>query len=194
MRRLISALLIAVGIINGQALAQEYFVGTQPDSLFADSEVSTNVAFNANRTDTQNLEVRMDYSGDAHASISVAFGRDVNGNGDLEPEETELIVGRHHSVCFIEDVMEGNRYVGMDTGVSRQARYFRFSVVTNMRCEPRRMVFECENGAVNMNVDAKPWMFRRSWNLMKVKRRGFDLPRETCSVNSQYRAMLLLFR
>ena len=53
-----------------------------------DSEVSTNIAFNVGRSDLKQLSIRLDSTRSDANSVQIAFGNDLNGNGDLEPEES----------------------------------------------------------------------------------------------------------
>ena len=79
-------------------------VGTQPASPFADTEVCTNIAFNATRSDMREFDVRMELSGSVSNCVQVAFGRDEDGDGDLAPEETGLMFGWRGGRYVIEDV------------------------------------------------------------------------------------------
>ena len=64
-----------------------------PDSPWADTEISTNVAFNAVRSDAREFGVEMSFTGTASNCLQVAFGRDADGDGDLSPEETAMLLG-----------------------------------------------------------------------------------------------------
>ena len=48
-----------------------------PETTRLDSEVSTNVAFNAYRNDAKSFGVSMAFTGTASNCVQVAFGRDV---------------------------------------------------------------------------------------------------------------------
>ena len=84
--------------------AVDVTIGTQPASLLADTEVSTNIAFNATRRDMREFDVRMELSGSVSNCVQVAFGRDEDGDGDLAPEETGLMFGWRGGRYVIEDV------------------------------------------------------------------------------------------
>ena len=80
-----------------------------PVSPYADTEVSTNVAFNAIRNDARHFGVSMDFSGTASNCVQIAFGRDADSDGDLSPCETRLVLGWRGGAYFIEDASGQNR-------------------------------------------------------------------------------------
>ena len=82
-----------------------------PKSEFADTEVSTNVAFNATRSDARNFGVSMAFMGTESNCVQIAFGRDADYDGDLSAEETRLLLGWRGGLYFIEDATGQNRLV-----------------------------------------------------------------------------------
>lgn len=176
------------------AMAREIVVGTQENSAYVDSEVSTNVAFNAYRTDMKRMEVRMDFANSAENCVNIAFGRDDNCNGDLEPEETEFVIGRRQRKYFMEDVISGDRHVFADGAQVKDCGFLKLSIVMDAHFAPKSMALACDAGPLSADVGAQPWMFKRSWNLMKITRRGTNAALEVCKVDCVYRAMLILMR
>lgn len=81
------SLVIAVKLmfLAGVCSARVVAVGTQSESPYRDTEVSTNVAFNVSRNDTKTFEVRLELSGTTSNCVQVAFGHDEDGNGNLAP-------------------------------------------------------------------------------------------------------------
>ena len=75
------------------AFAAALTVPQMPVSPYADTEVSTNVAFNAVRSDARHFGVSMDFSGTASNCVQIAFGHDADGDGNLEAEEIRLSLG-----------------------------------------------------------------------------------------------------
>lgn len=69
------SLVIAVKLIflAGVCSARVVAVGTQSESPYRDTEVSTNVAFNVSRNDTKTFEVRLERSGTTSNCVQVAF-------------------------------------------------------------------------------------------------------------------------
>ena len=75
------------------ASARTILVPTQPVSPFADTEVSTNIALHASRTDTREFGVRIQLAGTPTNNLEVAFGRDSNTNGVLDVQEIDTVYG-----------------------------------------------------------------------------------------------------
>lgn len=175
-------------------MAREIVIGTQENSAFVDSEVSTNVAFNAHRSDMKRMEVRMDFVNSDENCVNIAFGRDANGNGDLEPEETEFVIGRRQRRYFVEDVISGNRHVVANGTQAKDCGFLKLSIVMDAHFAPKSMALECGAGPVSADVGAQPWMFKRSWDLVKITRRGTNAALEVSKVDCEYRAMMILLR
>lgn len=193
MKRKISVLAASMCVITS-VMAREIVIGTQGNSAYVDSEVSTNVAFNAHRTDMKRMEVRMDFANSAGNCVNIGFGRDANGNGDLEPEETEFVIGRRQRKYIMEDVISGTRHVLADCAQVKDCGFLKLLVVMDAHFVPKSMVLECEAGPLSADVGAQPWMFKRSWNLMKITRRGTTAALEVSKVDCKYRAMMILMR
>ena len=84
---------VAVVLLAGAASAKEVFVGELPVSPFVGTEVSTNVPFNVSRNDTTAFTVEMEQNGVESNNVQVAFGQDLDADGDLAPDETDLVLG-----------------------------------------------------------------------------------------------------
>ena len=72
--------------------AKEIAVG-QLVSDHLDTESSTNVAFNVRRNDVKVFDVRIEQASSASNCVQVAFGRDADADGDLSPDEADLVLG-----------------------------------------------------------------------------------------------------
>lgn len=103
MSRKARCLLCAVCICS-TLCAKEIVVGPQEVSPWPDTEVSTNVAFNARRNDVRTFDVCIKLEATASNCVQVAFGRDADDDGDLSPKEAGLILGWRAGRCFVEDV------------------------------------------------------------------------------------------
>ena len=91
------------------AMARTQAFPPLPDSQFADAESSTNVAFNAVRSDALDFRVEMDFDGSESNCVQIAFGRDADGDGDLAARETALVVGWRAGRYFVEGACGGGR-------------------------------------------------------------------------------------
>lgn len=183
---------VIVGIFTNLP-AKTIVIEPQSDASFVDTEVSTNIAFNASRNDLKKLNIRLDSARSDANSVQIAFGRDLNCNGNLEPEEAVFVVGRRKRNYFVEDVVEGTRYVEKGNGSSEKDAYLEVTVFTDVGYAPKSVVIQSECGRCFSDMGAKPWMYRTDWNLVKITRRG-GTASEWCRIKSDYRAMMWMLR
>jgi hypothetical protein len=166
-----------------------------PESEFADTEVSTNVAFNATRSDARSFGVSMAFSGTESNCVQVAFGRDADGDGNLAAVETGFVLGWRGGAYFIEDAESQNRMIEI-ADTTHTARKLVLDVKLNSDCVPKHVTLLNENGvcftALSGNVPS--WIFNRNWNLMKVTRRGVDVVSESIDVECKYKFFRIVIR
>ena len=160
-------------------------VPTLPASEYADTEVSTNVAFRTGRKGVKALDVRIEYAGSESNCVEMAFGRDTDGNGDLSAEETRLLLGWRGGRRFVEDVASDDR-VYEDAEPASGRRFLALSVATDGDLVPRTAEFTCESGPCFASLAAHPprILCDSSWNLVKVVRRGASAADEWCAVEN----------
>ena len=175
--------------------AKEYLVPVQPAAPFPDPEVSTNVVFNASRNDTRRFGVTLELLGSVSNCVDVAFGRDVDGDGDLAPEESDLVLGWAGGAWTLEDVASDTRYEEPTNG-SSALRRIAIAVATDRDLVPVRAGITNETGAcfAEIAAGAPRWFFRSEWNLMKVTRRGLDTDGGWCRVKCDYNSFSVIVR
>lgn len=184
---------IAALLFAGELSAKEFFVGEQPVSPFAGTEVSTNVPFNVLRNDTRTFMVEMVQNGSESNNVQVAFGRDLNGDGDLAPDEADLVLGWRRGSCFFEDVNGEERRFD-DSAVDIEKRTLKMRV-SNDRCfNPRTVSFSSELGECFSDIGVADYLFKTNWNLLKVTRRGAESAAESCRIKSSYRSFAIRIR
>jgi len=172
----ISAAVLAASRIEVSAL---------PASEYADTEVSTNVAFRASRRGVKSLDVRIEYTGSESNCVEVAFGCDADGSGDLSAEEMRLLLGWRGGRRFVEGVAADER-IYEDAEPASGRRFLALSVRTDGNIAPRTAKFTCESGPCFASLAAHPPRFLcdSSWNLVKVVRRGASAADEWCAVEN----------
>ena len=170
-------------------------VPTLPGSPHADGEVSTNVVVNRMRSDVKVFDVALNLAGSVSNSVHVAFGRDADGDGDLAPGETALVVGWRTRRWFVEDA-SGKSRLFEPASDAPGPRFLRMSVCTDNGFVPRRAAFTNETGAcfAALSRPAPAFLFDRSWNLAKVTRRGVAPHGEWCCIDNDYRKFYLILR
>ena len=82
---------VAGFFIASAVIAAERTLPTPPPSAYADGESSVNVPLPT--TEGRHINLTLAFDPSPSNAVQVAFGRDVDADGDLAPEETELIVG-----------------------------------------------------------------------------------------------------
>ncbi len=190
MKWFLSFWVMGVGLILS---AREIVVGPQGISPFLDTEVSTNIAFNATRNDVREFNVRIDLAGTVSNGVQIAFGRDVDEDGDLAPEEMRLVLGWRCGRYFVEDVVGETRSfdASAETG-----RFLQMRVSTDQSYVPKTATFTNEVGAcfADLTAACPPWLFCADWNLLKVTRRGTHSADEICRIDSVYRFFRFFIR
>ena len=160
-----------------------------PEPATVGMEVSTNLDFKVIRSDLRRLEVRMEFVGTASNCVQVAFGRDLDSDGVLAPEETSLTLGWRSGRYFIEDAATGQRHeeVALPGGGSGRALSLNILVDDKLvlkaaaaRDEANRVLF----GEVLFPPPA--WLQGVDWDMCRVTRRGVDSPSELCYVSRGY--------
>ena len=171
-------------------------VGTQPASPFADTEMSTNIAFNATRSDMREFDVRMELSGSVSNCVQVAFGRDEDADGDLAPDETGLVLGWRGGRYVVEDVSGEMRYFEDGVSADETGRFLHMRVKMDRDMVPKKAAFTNEVGAcfAQLSSPVPAWLYREEWNLMKVTRRGVVAADEWIRFMGEYRRFVISIR
>ena len=166
-----------------------------PETTRLDTEVSTNVAFNAYRNDARSFGVSMAFTGTASNCVQVAFGRDVDGDGDLSAVETGFVLGWRGGVYFIEDTAGRNRMSEI-ADATNTVRQLVLDVKLNRDCEPKYWTVSNECGAcfTALSASVPSWLYSTDWNLMKVTRRGVDATAESIDVECRYKFFRIVIR
>ena len=181
-----------------------------PESVYADTEVCTNVPCATLLSDVREFETVLDFTGTASNCVQVAFGRDEDGNGDLSVNETDVAIGWRAGDWFVEDVKGGRRFREDGALGERALPAGSESGGQGLPALPRRLMFRVaagEDGAKSASVvcdgAAKfgevlsgdlQWLYRRDWNMAKVTRRGVDAPGEIVLVASDHGGMKFIVR
>ena len=99
----------AIAFLPLAAFAKQFSYMPLPASPYADTEVSTNIAFNCNRREIKALEIEFKMECSPSNNIQIAFGTDSDSDGNLSFQETEAVYGWRNGRYFAEDVISGAR-------------------------------------------------------------------------------------
>lgn len=164
-------------LLSIPAFAKTFNVSPLPVSLYADTEVTTNIAFNANRGDVKEFELEFTLDCTLSNSVQVALGIDADRDGELSFAETGAVLGWRNGRYFIEDVENGKRY---EYPVESESRIGIEVFTVNVRTK--------------RGVDAPAWLYNPNWNLMKITRRGVDMSSEWIRCKLDYSGFYITIR
>ena len=170
------------------ALARTILVPTQPVSPYLDTEVSTNFALHAGRTDTWGFDLRIQIAGTPTNDLEVAFGVDANTNGVLEVEEIETVYGWRGGRYFVENV---EAITNVLCGVCD------IHLENNASVVPKRFAATCGGVAAFGGLATTPppaWLFKREWDMVRVVRRGAGIPSEWVRCDIEYQSFSIRLR
>ena len=118
-----------------------------PQSEFADTEVSTNIAFVVERPAMTRIEFTVALDATPTNNVEVAIGTDTNGDGNLAVEEAANVFGYDCGRWF-----------------KREGELFDCSDCSNVRLNAE--------GRIEKSFVLKKRQLDTAWNLVKVTRRG----------------------
>ena len=178
------------------ALARTILVPTQPVSPYLDTEVSTNFALHAGRTDTWVFDLRIQIAGTPTNDLEVAFGVDANTNGVLEVEEIETVYGWRGGRYFVENVPAWER-IEVEAITNVLCGVCDIHLENNASVVPKRFAATCGGVAAFGGLATIPppaWLFKREWDMVRVVRRGMGVPSEWVRCDIEYQLLAISLR
>ena len=126
-----------------------------PQSVFADTEVSTNFTFAVGERSNRRLVFSLELHALPSNNVEVAIGRDADNDGQLSLDETALVVGYDCGEWFVRTAAKNS----VTYSDAADAGLFRRTYEVRLR-----------------HIDP-------SWNLVKVTRRGLGVANERVTVS-----------
>ena len=105
MKQLITALCVAYAAAAFALPRIE--VSALPQSEYADTEVSTNVALNVSAARLERLTLSVAFETSETNEVLVALGADTDGNGDLSIDEADVVFGSDCGAWYCADLRTG---------------------------------------------------------------------------------------
>ena len=133
-----------------------------PPSEFADTEVSTNIAFVVDRSIMTRIEFTVALEATPTNNVEVAIGTDGNGDGNLAVEEAAYVFGYDCGKWFVRDQSKSKVEVeerSSNHHSSTSTSNFDFSDASNFDYSSHTFILKMRK------LDT-------AWNLVKVTRRG----------------------
>ena len=193
MRYNIRHLTLLASLFPFAALARTFNVSPLPLSPYADTEVTTNVAINAQRFDVKEFGLNISFEAASSNNIQVAFGCDEDENGILSFSETDAVYGYRNGRCVIEDVKNAVRFEEVVTDGRAN-----FSIRMRMRKDYTPKEFSASVGSSQIFTDfsseVPSWLYQPKWNLMRITRRGAGAPVEWLSCDIKYSHFYIIVR
>lgn len=186
------ALLVHASVFAGARMV----VPSLSVSQFADTEVSTNFAINASRSDVWQMDLHLQLEGTPTNDLEVAFGRDVNTNGVLDVEEIETMYGWRGGRYFIENVNAWER-IEVEAATNDLSGVCDIHWENDASVVPRRFAATCGGVAAFASLSVNPtpaWLFRREWNMVRVVRRGAGISSEWVRCDIEYQSFSIRLR
>ena len=191
-----AAVLVALLVHASTFAGARVVLSSLPVSQFADTEVFTNIAINASRSDVWQMDLHLQLEGTPTNDLEVAFGQDANTNGVLDVEEVETMYGWRGGRYFIENVNAWER-IEEEAATNALCGVCDIHLENNSSVVPRRVVATCDGVAAFASLSVNPtpaWLFRREWNMVRVVRRGAGISSEWVRCGIEYQSFSIRLR
>ena len=136
------ALVVVCATVGIIARATDITLPTPPPSSYPDSESTANVAVTNGTCLCRRVKLTLSADFTPSNGVQVAFGQDINSNGDLAPEETHLVLGVDCGFPFIRDEVEeegrgGQRWLAsVSNGEAVSSPLVSDAQESNLDCSP----------------------------------------------------------
>ena len=182
-----SALLFCAGAALA-AWARTVVPASLPPAIHADTEVSTNVPFTATLDAAGRFAFDLSCRATPSNNVEVAFGTDANGNGVLEPEETDRVIGWDCGSWFTWKGADGacrmkNGEWKMENGGGPELRILSWRVRVRTDGTPFRLEATADGSPAFADLPLES-TYSPSWNLLRLTGRGLDASLENFFVSA----------
>ena len=170
-------------LASAGAWARTVLPASLPPAVHADTEVSTNVPFTATLDAAGRFAFDLSCRATPSNNVEVAFGTDANGNGVLEPEETDRVVGWDCGSWFTRKGADGacrmkNGEWKMENGGGPELRILSWRVRVVADGTPSRFEATADGSPAFADLPLES-TYSPSWNLLRLTGRGLDASLET---------------
>ena len=175
-------LLLTVGcLVAGVTMARQQNLARPAPSQFADTEVSTNVPCALDLPSLKEYRIGLGLVGTPSNNVEVALGHDADGDGVLSLDEA--------AISLAWDCGEW-----MARGIGDQGLGIGEVPLTTGGSDTNGFVV-AEIAVAVSNHKAKPaWLYDRTWDLVRVTRRGVDDPEERVSLYTRVAGLMILVK
>ena len=152
-----------------------------PTSEFADTETALHVRLDQLGRGVHRLDFSLAFAGTPSNNVEVALGCDADGDGELAPHETGLVVGWSCGRYFIENFRTGEiaeEAAAESPSVARSLDWHCEVTKDNRSLVSFAATNEVGAAFAALSEDAPAWLYDSAWNLMRLVARGMDAPCE----------------
>ena len=145
-----------------------------PEPSFFDGEVSRCYPFDQSGLGSIWIDLSATFTGTASNNLEIAFGQDVDRDGELSLRETDLILGWNCGHHFIERFKASEVYEETNVGANDIARALGWNSRVRRDGRILSLVLTNECGAAFTDILASPpsWIYDTRWNRMRITARG----------------------
>ena len=136
---------------------------TLPESAFADTEVETNLVFDAGTALDKKWRLSIELDASTSNCVEIAFGTDADGDGALGADERELSVAWDGGDWVLRDcVGGGSRSAAASSGRNR----------LDLALYLDETRHGCRFGPGTFQGEAEATFFNPAWDMARIVRRG----------------------
>ena len=177
-------------MIGALLLAATLNVGSLPPIEHSDCEVSTNIVL-ATSPKMSEMEFTLSLFSTPSNVVEVAFGTDIDLDGDISRKETELVVGCECGVWQIVDSKDGNKYIYAESLGDNE---FKWNAWMPKNHDSKRINVWLNGQPIFAQLPSDMFVFKRSWTHFKIISRGKGHSFRSLNVNQSNGRFYIIVR
>ena len=189
-------------LLLGLSPLASFTVGARPPARAAlpvsarlDTEVSTNVSFTAREARQKGFAWELVFVPTPSNNVQVAFGRDMNADGVLSPDEERLVAGWDCGEWFALDATNDVRVVD-STRPANDLQTLRFVFSTRPDGQVRSLAADSDGTVLFPELSSEPpaFLYDPEWNMFRLTARGAGDPQARLAVRTIPAGFHFIFR
>ena len=178
------------------ALARKATMPLLPAPAFTDTEVVTNMPMPSVDMATRRVSLSLAFAATPSNCVEAVFGTDIDGDGELSPDERRLAVGWRCGRWFVRKSPDSESSVdlpmaadGSETALSWKMRLSPVGAIESLAAS-------VDGSPVFMTLSAAPppWLHDPAWNMVRLRGCGKGILGESFSVATSADGTTFFFR
>lgn len=157
-----------------------------------DTEATTNVLFAAWQENAGRFTFSLTCRTTPTNNVQAAFGTDVDGDGVLSLEESDLVVGWDCGAWFVQNGFDGGRVE--ETAGEDDEQTFVWTVELSPRSAIARRVTATIGGTAVFGGVGAGMFYRKTWNMLRLTGRGLADSGEALTVRVLPDSLFMIMR